>query len=324
MKILIAEDSPICREILNKSVKAIFPQAEIDSFEDGTFAWEAAQKTHYDILITDYYMLKMNGPELALKIHEKDPDTQILFQTSVSAMELMQSGLPLERCINKPVTPDVLKEKLDELETLPPFRIKPMRYEAVKQRMQGTTQFTDEQSRMNGLCDDLEHPYIVNLFSGNSKRNLLEEVRMRVRVPEISDIPVRFTDSEILDIFEQIPYRDSFSREEWNKALDYCLKIDDKKTVKNQFAAILCNKGLSGGELTVESEVTVYRTGKASERMENKRIEIREKNIARINKGWHLCLPAVSFEMKSGEQYKFVVFSRTRFINLIRHNLIRR
>lgn len=323
MKILIAEDSPICREILNKSVRAIFPQAEIDSFEDGTFAWEAAQKTHYDILITDFYMLKMNGPELAQKIYEKDPDTQILFQTSVSAMELLQSGLPLERCINKPVTPDVLKEKLAELETLPPFRIKPMKYEAVKQKMQGTTQFPNEHGKMDGLCDDLEHPYIVNLFSGNSKRNVLEEVSMRVGVREISDIPGHLTDGEILDIFEQIPYRDSFSREEWNKALDYCLKIDEKKTVKNEFAAILCNKGLQGGELTVEPKVTMYRTGKVSEAIENRRIEIKGNDIARISKGWHLCLPIVSLEMKSGEQYKFVVFARNRFINLIRHNLLR-
>lgn len=79
MRILIADDMEYARANIMEMVKKIFPEAEIDTFSDGTHAWEAVKKREYDLLFTDVRMIRMNGPELAEKSRRKTSPYRNLF-----------------------------------------------------------------------------------------------------------------------------------------------------------------------------------------------------------------------------------------------------
>lgn len=95
-------------------VKNIFPEAEIDAFSDRTHAWEAAKEREYDLLFTDVRMIRMHGPELAEKVAEKHPHTEIFFVTGEGKAELEQLGIDLKRCIFKLYMIEDVKKCLKE------------------------------------------------------------------------------------------------------------------------------------------------------------------------------------------------------------------
>ena len=97
-----------------ETVKKIFPEAEIDAFSDGTHAWEAVNEREYDLLFTDVRMIRMHGPELAEKVAEKHPHTEIFFVTGEGKAELEQLGIDLKRCIFKPYMIEDVKKCLKE------------------------------------------------------------------------------------------------------------------------------------------------------------------------------------------------------------------
>lgn len=132
MRILLVDDIDIIRQGIAEIIKQILPDAEVDEFGDGIYAWESLQKQYeakqkkpYDLVITDMTMCVMHGDELAAKIHELCPDIPILFETGESQSVLLEKGIQLERCIFKPVMAEDIKAKLDELDTLPLFAISP-------------------------------------------------------------------------------------------------------------------------------------------------------------------------------------------------------
>lgn len=51
MRILIADDMEYACANIMEMVKKIFPEAEIDTFSDGTHAWKAVKKREYDLLL---------------------------------------------------------------------------------------------------------------------------------------------------------------------------------------------------------------------------------------------------------------------------------
>lgn len=126
MRVLVADDEPLCRANLVSTLREQYPSVQIDEYDDGTPAWEAIQQDNgFDLVIADMSMITMDGLELAERIHEKYPDMQILFQTGESETILRQMGVQIERCLLKPVFGPELKEMIDNLSDLPPFEIKP-------------------------------------------------------------------------------------------------------------------------------------------------------------------------------------------------------
>ena len=79
IKILLADDMDIVREGIACEIKKVIPDAEIDDFSDGKYAWEAVQEKTYDLVFTDISMRVMHGPELAERIHSYAPEIPILF-----------------------------------------------------------------------------------------------------------------------------------------------------------------------------------------------------------------------------------------------------
>jgi phosphoserine phosphatase RsbU/P len=66
MKILLAEDDRVSRQILASQLTRM--QFEVEEAEDGLVAWTAFQRAKPDLVITDWMMPNVDGPELCRRI----------------------------------------------------------------------------------------------------------------------------------------------------------------------------------------------------------------------------------------------------------------
>ena len=76
LKLLYVEDNEIVRKSNLELLSNFFNH--IDSAEDGVYGLEKFQKNHYDIVISDINMPRMNGIEMLTHIREMDNDVIIL------------------------------------------------------------------------------------------------------------------------------------------------------------------------------------------------------------------------------------------------------
>ncbi len=92
-RILLAEDSTFYRNMLLSYLTGA--GYDVVQAEDGQKAWEIFQSDHFDLVITDIEMPKMNGFELARKIRSEagNKDVPIIAVTSLSGEENRQKGL---------------------------------------------------------------------------------------------------------------------------------------------------------------------------------------------------------------------------------------
>lgn len=82
LSIMIAEDDENARETLCLMVKMKFPDAKINSAEDGSKGLELFKTYTADIVITDVSMPVMNGIEMAAKIKSIKADTKFIVLTA--------------------------------------------------------------------------------------------------------------------------------------------------------------------------------------------------------------------------------------------------
>ena len=66
MRVLIAEDDPISRRLLQSNLEKW--GHEVVSSEDGEEAWRQFERGEFPIVISDWMMPKMDGPELIRRI----------------------------------------------------------------------------------------------------------------------------------------------------------------------------------------------------------------------------------------------------------------
>lgn len=139
MKILVVDDEAYSLQVLADKIRDIMPDAVVQECEDGLHAWKEVQKTRYDIAFIDVTMQMMSGRELAVKIHKKYPDTQILFETGELDAEVLRQGIQIERCIYKPVMAEEIRGKIEQLATLPPFGLTSPMLRLVTEKQDGNT-----------------------------------------------------------------------------------------------------------------------------------------------------------------------------------------
>lgn len=88
--------------------------------------------------------------------------------------------------------------------------------------------------------------------------------------------------------------------------------------MKKYFVVSLIKNGILGGGIVADSEAIIYHTGKLTIPQEYRHIIMKYEDICEVTKGWLFVLPTVTIKMKSGKEYKFVVFfSRKRFVDTI-------
>lgn len=87
--------------------------------------------------------------------------------------------------------------------------------------------------------------------------------------------------------------------------------------MKYVFSASIFHNGVLGGAVYIESDKIIYTTNKLSVELKYRRLEILYNDITEIQTGLSVCFPTVTFIMKNGISYKFIVFRRKKFLSLL-------
>lgn len=119
MKILVVDDSSTMRRIIRNTLGRL-GHKEILEAEHGIEAWDILNKNEgINVLITDWNMPEMNGLELVKRVRaeEKYADMPIIMVTTEGGKAEVITALKagVNNYIVKPFTPQVLKEKLEDV-----------------------------------------------------------------------------------------------------------------------------------------------------------------------------------------------------------------
>jgi len=118
-KILIVDDSSPMRTILRRAVTMAYDSVEIHLAEHGEAALACLAKESIDIVLTDVNMPVMNGVELVRRMHgepalRRIPIVMITSDGSEARRHEAQN-LGVAGFLQKPVTPNALRDLLDEV-----------------------------------------------------------------------------------------------------------------------------------------------------------------------------------------------------------------
>lgn len=85
--------------------------------------------------------------------------------------------------------------------------------------------------------------------------------------------------------------------------------------MKDVFLASLFHEGVLGGAVYLLDDKLLYRTNKLTVEMKYRSLELPYSGIEYIETGWALFFPTVTFSLKNGIRYRFIVFSRKKFLS---------
>jgi len=118
MKFLVVDDSQTMRRIVNNALKSIGYEDLIEA-EDGKDALAKLYVEKIDFIITDWNMPNMSGLEFtkAVRLDEQFNNLPILMVTTRGMKEDVMEALQarVNNYVVKPFTPQVLKEKIDQI-----------------------------------------------------------------------------------------------------------------------------------------------------------------------------------------------------------------
>ena len=119
VKLLVVDDSSTMRRIIKNTLERL-GHTDILEAEHGLEAWDLlTQNDDIGVVITDWNMPEMNGLDLVKKIRaeQKYEDMPIIMVTTeggkAEVITALKSGV--NNYIVKPFTPQVLKEKLEDV-----------------------------------------------------------------------------------------------------------------------------------------------------------------------------------------------------------------
>jgi diguanylate cyclase (GGDEF)-like protein len=93
LRVLIADDEVVSRRILQFAVEASGHECRVTA--DGSEAWEVFQQTEVDVLITDWVMPIMTGPELCERVraHPTEHYTYVILLTALDDKAHLLEGM---------------------------------------------------------------------------------------------------------------------------------------------------------------------------------------------------------------------------------------
>lgn len=85
--------------------------------------------------------------------------------------------------------------------------------------------------------------------------------------------------------------------------------------MKDAFMASFFHEGILGGAIYLQRDKVLYRTDKLQLEPRYRNLEMPYNRIAEIKTGRAFCFPTVTFTMKSGSSYRFLIFNRKKFLS---------
>jgi diguanylate cyclase (GGDEF)-like protein len=113
MKVLIADDSAVARAMVEMTLSSL--GHECRTAEDGNAAWEQFLAWQPDVVVSDWMMPGMDGPELCRRIRERPaPYTYFILLTSLEAQAHVVRGMEAgaDDYLRKPFDTDDLSARL--------------------------------------------------------------------------------------------------------------------------------------------------------------------------------------------------------------------
>jgi two-component system cell cycle response regulator len=114
MRILVADDDPTSCLIARAAVRRL--GHDCDTVTDGIQAWDAFQAGGLDVIISDWVMPGLTGPELCrrLRADTRDGYTYVILVTSKGALDQIVEGMSAgaDDYLVKPLDPDELEVRL--------------------------------------------------------------------------------------------------------------------------------------------------------------------------------------------------------------------
>ncbi|HEX8630731.1 MAG TPA: response regulator [Catenuloplanes sp.] len=118
MKILIADDSRVMRQIVTRTLRqAGYEGHELVEAADGRQAYDAAVSERPDLVLSDWNMPEMTGVEVLRALRADGVQVPFGFVTSESTAEMLQAAEAAGALflITKPFTAETFRDKLDPI-----------------------------------------------------------------------------------------------------------------------------------------------------------------------------------------------------------------
>jgi two-component system, chemotaxis family, chemotaxis protein CheY len=118
MKILIADDSRVMRQIVTRTLRqAGYEGHDLVEASDGREAYNTAKAEKPDLVLSDWNMPEMTGVEVLRQLRAEGVQVPFGFVTSEGTPEMRQAAEAAGALflITKPFTPESFKDALDSI-----------------------------------------------------------------------------------------------------------------------------------------------------------------------------------------------------------------
>ena len=112
-RILFAEDEPISRKLISMFLRR--EGYDVDEAEDGAEALRLLNNSHFDLVIADIRLPRVDGITVITRLRSISPDTPFIVLTSYPNDALDVAKMPKSVIIGKPVIFDNLKSNIQRL-----------------------------------------------------------------------------------------------------------------------------------------------------------------------------------------------------------------
>lgn len=114
MKILIADDSRVMRQIVKRTLRQAGYDAEVVEAENGQAALDAITADSPDLVLSDWNMPEMNGIDLLTTLRARGHGVPFGFVTSEGSPEMRERAETAGALflVAKPFTPDSFRDAL--------------------------------------------------------------------------------------------------------------------------------------------------------------------------------------------------------------------
>ncbi|MCB9602999.1 MAG: response regulator [Sandaracinus sp.] len=114
-RVLLVEDDPEVRRAITHMLERKGHVVRASGDPDQVLGWLAEADTHFDVLMTDVVMPRMNGLTLAARARELRPGVAVVLMSGRDDFdELAQAGRSASVFVQKPASPELILEAIEE------------------------------------------------------------------------------------------------------------------------------------------------------------------------------------------------------------------